>query len=329
MSITTYASQDYITNYIDNSVIIDITDKIIDNFFDFSTVDSGLYWVRPESGQWIAANGRGAYQGLFSSIKMTDTIANVWAVNGGCIMLFNNGSISNVRVSLTDALSTAHLNTTDKTVIGAINELHAAIDIDALANSLIESNAFISTPTSAEVGQTIVVKAIDENGKPTEWETSNISESDELLLEYTSEEELTEIQVPLTGLSSKINNAAQLKLYVYVTLPSTDEGTTLGTLNAYFYRTWRLCQFFKDIQKSPSNSQNWVHFTSNLAVMTKSKDNLVSCIASGSVKNGSDWAAITPTASFVNVIDTDNLILTSTLPMGVGTKIKLYARGTL
>ena len=35
----------------------------------------------------------------------------------------------------------------------------------------------IPVPTTAEVGQTVVVKAVDENGKPTEWEAMNIPSS--------------------------------------------------------------------------------------------------------------------------------------------------------
>ena len=31
------------------------------------------------------------------------------------------------------------------------------------------SGDYIPVPSTAEVGQTIVVKAVDENGKPTEW----------------------------------------------------------------------------------------------------------------------------------------------------------------
>lgn len=34
---------------------------------------------------------------------------------------------------------------------------------------------YIPIPTSAEVGQTIVVKAVDENGKPTEWEAADMA----------------------------------------------------------------------------------------------------------------------------------------------------------
>lgn len=34
----------------------------------------------------------------------------------------------------------------------------------------------IPVPTTAEVGQTVVVKAVDENGKPTEWEAVNLPE---------------------------------------------------------------------------------------------------------------------------------------------------------
>ena len=33
---------------------------------------------------------------------------------------------------------------------------------------------YIPVPTPAEVGQTIVVKTVDENGKPTEWETADM-----------------------------------------------------------------------------------------------------------------------------------------------------------
>lgn len=35
----------------------------------------------------------------------------------------------------------------------------------------------IPVPTTAEVGQTVVVKAVDENGKPTEWESMNMPSS--------------------------------------------------------------------------------------------------------------------------------------------------------
>lgn len=37
-----------------------------------------------------------------------------------------------------------------------------------------ETASFIETPTTAEVGQTIVVKAVDDNGKPTEWEAVDL-----------------------------------------------------------------------------------------------------------------------------------------------------------
>ena len=33
---------------------------------------------------------------------------------------------------------------------------------------------YIHEPETTEVGQTIVVKAVDENGKPTEWETADM-----------------------------------------------------------------------------------------------------------------------------------------------------------
>jgi hypothetical protein len=45
----------------------------------------------------------------------------------------------------------------------------------------------IPTPATAEVGQTIVVKTVDENGKPTEWEAAYGGAR--LVIDYTTEEE--------------------------------------------------------------------------------------------------------------------------------------------
>lgn len=59
------------------------------------------------------------------------------------------------------------------------------------------SGDYIPIPASAEVGQTIVVKAVDENGKPTEWEAADIS------CELIASETLTEsaATVEFTGLN--------------------------------------------------------------------------------------------------------------------------------
>lgn len=61
---------------------------------------------------------------------------------------------------------------------------------------------FISTPPTAEVGQTIVVKAVDESGKPTEWEAVDLPSGDSgggrLLGEITLSEDVNgTIIIPL------------------------------------------------------------------------------------------------------------------------------------
>ena len=47
----------------------------------------------------------------------------------------------------------------------------------------------------AQVGQTIVVKAVDENGKPTEWETAELPPEWEVIADITTEEEVTTLVV--------------------------------------------------------------------------------------------------------------------------------------
>lgn len=248
---------------------------------------------------------------------------------------------------------------------------NSAADAKVVGDALAEK---ITTPSTASVGQTIMVKAVDEDGKPTEWEAVDFpeaielpdalpnpnaltftgavsatydgseavsveipsggsgegsAESDELLLDFASTEEVTQIELPLTGLASKINNAAQLKLYVHITLPSADDGTDLGYLTASIFRTWTVCYFFRQLQKSPSNAYNWMTYSKILTVMTKSKDGVYQCFSGGAVKNDTEWSGDNYAAAYLDVADTDRLILTSSLPMGVGTVVRLYARGTL
>ena len=51
-------------------------------------------------------------------------------------------------------------------------------DIPTKVSELENDTSYISAPVSASVGQIIVVKAVDDNGKPTEWETKNADSGD-------------------------------------------------------------------------------------------------------------------------------------------------------
>lgn len=145
--------------------IVDITDRISGSSFDFSTVESGLYWT-----DGIGINIGGAYvSGLFVVLKMTDTIANVWAVHTGTIFICNKGTISTVSRSLMTPQDYYSLTTTSKQILGAINELDAQLDSHSATITEIQRSS-ISAPATAQVGQIIVVKEVDENGKPIAWE---------------------------------------------------------------------------------------------------------------------------------------------------------------
>lgn len=60
-----------------------------------------------------------------------------------------------------------------------------------------DTGDYIPTPTTAEIGQTIVVKAVDDSGKPTEWEAADMT-SDNLfmpLVDFTTTENVTDISI--------------------------------------------------------------------------------------------------------------------------------------
>ena len=51
---------------------------------------------------------------------------------------------------------------------------HDASGTKIVGTMKVNNGEYIPTPAQATVGQTIVVKAVDENGKPTEWETADM-----------------------------------------------------------------------------------------------------------------------------------------------------------
>lgn len=96
------------------------------------------------------------------------------------------------------------------------------------ANVLIEENGVIKkTPkdeigggikvaSTAEVGQTIVVKAVDEAGNPTEWECANVDKNYYLVFEGNNNDEAIFITENLyEALSNFINNRRPLNLAVF------------------------------------------------------------------------------------------------------------------
>jgi hypothetical protein len=101
-----------------------------------------------------------------------------------------------------------------------------------------EPTEYIPVPDTAAVGQTIVVKAVDENGKPTEWEAVNfpIGGSEwKLIGEVETTEELSSVRIT----SDTVLN----EMIAYVSVPPlTDTGGTTyvrpvlknkGAINAY------------------------------------------------------------------------------------------------
>jgi hypothetical protein len=87
---------------------------------------------------------------------------------------------------------------------------------------------FVTTPETAEVGQTMVVKEVDENGKPTAWEAADLPTEGkwELIASGTMEEDANGIEVTLdnAGNPFELTKAA---LYVKTIKPGAEMTSTL------------------------------------------------------------------------------------------------------
>jgi hypothetical protein len=114
----------------------------------------------------------------------------------------------------------------------------------------VRTTTYIKTPGTAEVGQTIVVKAVDENGKPTEWEATDFpaggsSERDwELFKEITIEEEIAGWDIGSALDSAQSGNELGLKQYKEVLMevsyvqPTSSQTALLVAVNNAGGGTW-------------------------------------------------------------------------------------------
>ena len=94
---------------------------------------------------------------------------------------------------------TSDIATVDSTLTKSGQAADAAVvgnRLSALSEEIADS---ITAPARAEVGQTIVVKAVDENGKPTEWEMTEIGQnspvSHAVVLSSSSWDSMTNSQI--------------------------------------------------------------------------------------------------------------------------------------
>ena len=59
-------------------------------------------------------------------------------------------------------------------------EIKVGLESEIIQGGGTVSGDYIPVPSTAEVGQTIVVKAVDESGKPTEWEAVDAADAEEI-----------------------------------------------------------------------------------------------------------------------------------------------------
>lgn len=106
-----------------NKQVINITEQVVDMYFNFNEVDAGLYWM--DTNAYVQIQNKGSMEtGLFLVNKLTDSIAQVSCPISGNMYLVNNGTGSLMKSNLTTNSTHNNLETTDKTIVGAINEVN-------------------------------------------------------------------------------------------------------------------------------------------------------------------------------------------------------------
>ena len=159
--------------------------------------------------------------------NITVNISNSTLGDGGQVRVDNDTHTLNVGVGTditTDKIVDIDgTNQPDRVVF--TNKLYRKNDSAAVckgadfkALSKYSDSQFITKPVSASVGQTIVVKAVDENGKPTEWEVADLPSGGDVWEDISSGELTEEVASIVIDKDSNGNdfNLSKGKLYLEV-----------------------------------------------------------------------------------------------------------------
>jgi hypothetical protein len=139
----------------------------------------------------------------------------------GVLSWTNNGNLENPPDFDFAAISES-FNETDPTVPAWAKQpnkpSYTAAEVGALSADTVIPDGGIPIPNTASVGQTVVVKAVDENGRPTEWEAVDL-QSGSSEWEIIASGELTEEATGIDITTDNNGNAfalSEAKLYLHV-----------------------------------------------------------------------------------------------------------------
>lgn len=140
---------------------------------------------------------------LFSTIKMNNGIINTSdnVVSGDVVLEYWYTTLE----SGTIMPPTAFMNCQFAKINLAPGANHAGSFMRVNEDGLwdVEKVDVIQAPTTASVGQTLVVKTVDENGKPTEWETVDVVSNNDTT-KLTLIDEATGLKYELTVVNGKL-----------------------------------------------------------------------------------------------------------------------------
>lgn len=138
----------------------------------------------------------------------------------------------------------------------------------------------IPTPDVAVVGQTIVVKEVDENGRPIGWEAADFPTGGsgggelETIADFTATEGTTEIRIPIDTeeMVEKLRKASEYRILLYIPKDTEDSETnTGGKVNIGFHIGWNNT-FVIDLEAIPAPS-GWIPYCVSSIYVFRSPNN--------------------------------------------------------
>lgn len=161
-----------------------------------------------------------------------------------------------------------------------------AADAKAVGDGLAKK---LTIPTTAEIGQTIVVKSVDENGKPTEWESADLPSGGGGGGEWKDILPYGEIGQDLATIEYTNLNAKKVLFYGFARLNDAENTLNTGTKRVAVYVNGRASQSYVSLLDIYTRTSGKFYFR----ILIDVESGLL--MANESINGGNVTQDITPT----------------------------------
>lgn len=169
---------------------------------------------------------------------------------------------------------------------------------------------------------------VDASGGTQDGSGSSGGATETMLVDFTLEEDVSQVDIPLDNAAvAALNSAREIFFELSLTMPAADDGTETGTLTFGIAASWGMnLTLMQAVKCLPTNAAAWADSCNVVGVVTCSKIFRI-CTGMCTFRVNNTTAVSTMVGgAYSNITGGQTLRAVGSIPIGAGSRIRLYVR---